>query len=365
MIARKMSNTFLLGATGALVLSLLVAHPANAEPSSTDENSDAIAAIDNSAPGLLDATDPTVELEAVKTDGSISLDVPAPDSVTTSTSTGVEQSVEQAPLSIEVVGDYTPSASTESGTLALSSNDDDSTVVVQPLSEGIRLLSVIPSEGSSHEFKYALNLPDDAALVKESDGSISVTSATINGVFAPPWARDAAGTDVKTWYELEGHTLVQQVAPTDSAVYPVVADPSWGYSRIFNVHTSYLNAWAQLTRCFNCEFPVQGAPRNFPAMNQVMPLKVCFGPICGPFPVAITNIYRAPLYAPGIVMTLTAAKGHVDGEGSTIKFGFWPKGSESQLRVDTVIKNNYGPLNVAYTDGAVLTWNRFAVNLSS
>ena len=41
---------------------------------------------------------------------------------------------------------------------------------------------------------------------------------------ASPWAHDAKGKTIKTWYEIKGHTLTQVVKHAGAA-YPVTADP--------------------------------------------------------------------------------------------------------------------------------------------
>jgi hypothetical protein len=60
-----------------------------------------------------------------------------------------------------------------------------------------------------------------------ADGGVTAASATGLPVFtvAAPWAKDANGADVPTYYRLEGTTIVQVVSH-QAATYPVTADPS-------------------------------------------------------------------------------------------------------------------------------------------
>jgi len=52
-------------------------------------------------------------------------------------------------------------------------------------------------------------------------------------VVAPPWAKDAAGENVKTHYQLNGSVLTQTVEHQAPGVaYPVLADPWLGVDLI-------------------------------------------------------------------------------------------------------------------------------------
>lgn len=58
-------------------------------------------------------------------------------------------------------------------------------------------------------------------IVHDADGSIS-------SVIAPPWAYDAEGTEVPTWFEIEdGHVYQYVDHLSRQFAYPVVADPVW------------------------------------------------------------------------------------------------------------------------------------------
>lgn len=45
------------------------------------------------------------------------------------------------------------------------------------------------------------------------------------------------------------------------------------------------DAFKELHRCFNCSFPVAGAPHAFPTNGQYIPLRACFTFFCKPAPV--------------------------------------------------------------------------------
>jgi hypothetical protein len=84
------------------------------------------------------------------------------------------------------------------------------------------------------------------------------------------------------------------------------------------VHASFDDAFRALHACFNCSFPVPGAPAEFPAEGQLLPLKPCLlGPIgCVDAPV------RSYARDQNGYLEFIAQPGHFDGAGSTITFRF-------------------------------------------
>ena len=86
---------------------------------------------------------------------------------------------------------------------------------------GIQGLAVVKSNST---ITWNLRLPAGTRL-----GSVNGSFAVIDkvesniAVFDAPWARDATGRPVRTWYSAMGHTLVQHVG---TGVGHIVADPS-------------------------------------------------------------------------------------------------------------------------------------------
>ena len=95
---------------------------------------------------------------------------------------------------------------------------------------GMRALVVIDGPQAPTEFKFPMTVPEDASLVYSADGGVFVVSAdsTVLAQVAAPWAFDASGKAIPTFYRINGKTLVQIVHHA-GAVYPVVADPSIGF----------------------------------------------------------------------------------------------------------------------------------------
>ena len=90
-----------------------------------------------------------------------------------------------------------------------------------------RTLIHIPTPESNGEFEFSFS--DDPILTSLPDGGIAIRDykGDILGTLDKPWAIDATGASVKTWYEIRQSTIVQHVAPTSSTQFPVVADPFW------------------------------------------------------------------------------------------------------------------------------------------
>lgn len=145
-------------------------------------------------------------------------------------------------------------------------------VVQQLPGDSVRLLTVADntySENANHEYEYSVSLEPGQWLHKFEDGNVGILSkqdssllldattsaemlmsslpegaesdpgelleeahiysdvpegAVLTGLFAEPWAVDAAGKQLDTSLELIEGKLVQRVN-TDGAVYPVVSDP--------------------------------------------------------------------------------------------------------------------------------------------
>ncbi|WIY83510.1 hypothetical protein [Propionimicrobium sp. PCR01-08-3] len=108
--------------------------------------------------------------------------------------------------------------------------------IIRDLSDSTtQILAVMSSEESSttqsYQFtgKFLEPAQDGSVLVRESPEGEPVA------MIDAPWARDGDGKALTTEYQIQGDTLVQTTAVTDSTVYPVVADPSvnqhwWGWS---------------------------------------------------------------------------------------------------------------------------------------
>lgn len=116
-------------------------------------------------------------------------------------------------------------------TVAYDNGNGSSTVPTAKSDGSVQITTVIENADAPTAYEYSIGGADGAALRLFEDGSVVIEGtdgAYLGGVVAP-WAYDAAGTPVKTWYEVKGSSLVQVVAhDAGSYAYPIVADPWLG-----------------------------------------------------------------------------------------------------------------------------------------
>ncbi len=109
--------------------------------------------------------------------------------------------------------------------------DDGSSILPLVRSNGVlQVLSVIPDDASPASFVYGLTAGEGSSLVALSDGSVELVDAAGEpvAVVAAPWATDAAGKTIETWFTTDGGWLTQVVdlEAAGDVTYPVVADPA-------------------------------------------------------------------------------------------------------------------------------------------
>lgn len=106
----------------------------------------------------------------------------------------------------------------------------DAQIAVQQLEEsGTRALVHIDEATAPERYSFELG-GDVASLTKESDGSVTAYNGDGHevGGFPQPWARDAEGNDVPTYYEVNGTSLTQVVEHQGGHyAYGITADPWW------------------------------------------------------------------------------------------------------------------------------------------
>lgn len=277
------------------------------------------------------------------------------------------------PFATNVVGETTD-------TVVAATSYDSTALYVQPTYQGVRLMTVLGSHDAPSSFTYDLAVPEGTTARPDLDGGLDLLDAEglSVGTIRPPWARDANGLNLPTTYEWSDGSLTQHIDLSDPGVaFPVIADPAWTYTVGWNIETKTVSQVRNLLySCFNCYFPVAGAPAAFPTYGQFLPLEV------GPIPGVLGwnfNCYMDLTYYENqgsgwawFGYRFLAAASHVDGLGSSIDFSFNPAWQESnpdnrytQLVVDAWIQNE-NPMGIgqpAYIAGAWYNWGAFAGNL--
>jgi Protein of unknown function (DUF2690) len=129
------------------------------------------------------------------------------------------------------------------------------------------------------------------------------------------------------------------------------------------IHGGANDAFQALHTCFNCSFPVPGAPTAYPSNGQYLPLKPCLAAPIGCLPAPV-NAYDHEQQG---YLLFIAAAGHFDGAGSTVQFNFRSDSSGNlHLNVVAYVASNPStafppdPVNKAFASS---TWSDFARNL--
>jgi hypothetical protein len=216
---------------------------------------------------------------------------------------------------------------------------------------------------------YLLDVPNVGLQILADDGRYL-------GTLDKPWAFDMDKKPLRSWFTLDDGILVQHIKVDRSTRYPVISDPNWSYSLDIWYNDVYVHSTtkspntvtAMLRSCFNCYFPVAGAPTYYPYVGQIMPLKIA-KPIPPfdllPAPVRVSEVYK-------FGWRFIALPGHVDGAGSTIHF-VWYSDSIGLLHLSVTARivnpNPCGltPLvcQAVYPAVAQTTWQKLFNNVTS
>lgn len=114
------------------------------------------------------------------------------------------------------------------GTVAYPASNGSASAVQATEDGGVRMLTIIDNATAPTEYPYTVTVPNGghielteggSAVVLDSEGEVIVTVDV-------PWAKDANGLELQTWFTTDGQTLVQHVIHNVTGVmYPVNADP--------------------------------------------------------------------------------------------------------------------------------------------
>jgi hypothetical protein len=131
--------------------------------------------------------------------------------------------------------------------VAYASESDFSNTVQANNDGSVRMTTIIDNPDAPTEYEYKIGIKGEFVLkeaVNEDGGKgvivFNKDQSKIISIISPPWAKDAKGKEVKTYFKIRNNKLIQVVEHKVSGiVYPVVADPVigrhwWGYSYYFN-----------------------------------------------------------------------------------------------------------------------------------
>lgn len=234
--------------------------------------------------------------------------------------------------------------------------DNSASGIVQETSSGFRVIRTINSPDDLDSQNYELAVGVDAHLEAVADGYLVLDGTDVRGAIGLPWAVDARGRNLETHYRLVGTTLTQTVRVDSETSYPIIADPNWSYTYTYTTRTSPNTNWIKLHNCFNCYFPISGAPSWWPAPNELLPLIVFLQNMeCRMGTVVVGGLQD---YS----WSFRATANHLDGYGSHITFALRYVGGTPSLIVSAFVVND--PVNKdLMLMMANSQWQTFATNL--
>ncbi|GAA4770048.1 hypothetical protein [Microbacterium gilvum] len=125
------------------------------------------------------------------------------------------------------------------GSVTFPSASAAATTVIPAGDGSVQFLTTIANSSAAERYVYDFGLPEGARLtVNEANGAVMGLDRDGGLIFviAPAWALDADSNPVPTHYEVDDHTVTQVVEhrASDTASYPIVADPWMGMDLIAN-----------------------------------------------------------------------------------------------------------------------------------
>lgn len=118
----------------------------------------------------------------------------------------------------------------DDGVVAYPGRDGSANAIQATEDGGVKMLTVIDNAGAPIEYTYGITVPEGGRVELTSDGGAIVLD--IEGqpiaMVATPWAVDAAGVNVDTYFTTDGVSLTQHILHNVEGIsYPVTADPFW------------------------------------------------------------------------------------------------------------------------------------------
>lgn len=94
---------------------------------------------------------------------------------------------------------------------------------------GAQSIITIKNFQAPQSYSFDVELEDGVSLSLDNDGTVDImgNGQNLMGEIKKPWAVDAEGNAVETWFEVQGRTLIQHVDFNEDTAFPVVADPAW------------------------------------------------------------------------------------------------------------------------------------------
>ncbi|WP_139827781.1 hypothetical protein [Nesterenkonia sp. PF2B19] len=237
--------------------------------------------------------------------------------------------------------------------LHLALNDGlGSTFKVTSHPAGMEFNSVVSGSDEPTAPALDLDITSEAELIENPEGYLLEADEGTVAAFTNITASDATGEEVEAWYTWEDGILYQEFNHDQVSDYPVSVSSGWSYSYTFSYGKTKYQASSLVRGCFNCYFPISGAPRNYPSNGQLLPLRVA---VIGNFECRM-GVTQLPDANHSFFFNFRTTTNHLYGTGHTVNFSF---GDRSVL---TVYAST--PSWAAWTHpGARSQWSTFASNV--
>lgn len=168
-------------------------------------------------------------IQAVTAGTAVDVPKDASEGVTLGAADGSTPAIDIALPNAETAGDAKQVAP---GTVAYPSNNGSANAVQATEDGGVRMLTVIDNPNAPTVYDYKVTVPNGGHVELTDDGGAVVKDGageTIASV-ATPWAKDATGAFINTYFTTDGLTLTQHIEHNvPSVVYPVTADPRFDW----------------------------------------------------------------------------------------------------------------------------------------
>lgn len=146
----------------------------------------------------------------------------------------------QASYAEDITSDFEFNVS-DDVSISLDSSANPEDYLVNEKEDGsVQIIFSIDSSSSSSRYEFPIDA-DYSDIKIFNDGSAIATDSKGEFVFgiASPWAHDATGQQVPTWFEISHEGIVQVVDHTSGEFnYPITADPWLGVDLYTNVYIS-------------------------------------------------------------------------------------------------------------------------------
>ncbi len=130
--------------------------------------------------------------------------------------------------------------------VVMSNEDENYMTTTEIFDGGVRNCFIIKEGCEEEQFPIEFNLPEGAHIEfaedeydnYSTDGSLQIvdSNSQMIGAIDIPWAKDADGNDVETFYEIKDDVVIQHVKHlnVEGIKYPIVADPMYTVGSLFD-----------------------------------------------------------------------------------------------------------------------------------